>query len=104
MIVMPLMFDRGQVLPIDRTSQFDVQKKREQPVRMTRHPFENRSVDCLGQHLSRLGEQLITIVRTAKPCLKRPEEDTSELQSLMRSSYAVFCLKKKHQISTARII
>src|SRR3546814_4889941 len=30
--------------------------------------------------------------------LKRSEEHTSELQSLMRISYAVFCLKKKeHQ-------
>src|SRR3546814_8750144 len=29
----------------------------------------------------------------------RSEEHTSELQSLMRNSYAVFCLKKKH-IST----
>src|SRR3546814_4280476 len=28
----------------------------------------------------------------------RSEEHTSELQSLMRISYAVFCLKKKHQI------
>src|SRR3546814_4754066 len=27
----------------------------------------------------------------------RPEEHTSELQSLMRISYAVFCLKKKTQ-------
>src|SRR3546814_9964812 len=27
----------------------------------------------------------------------RSEEHTSELQSLMRSSYAVFCLKKKQQ-------
>src|SRR3546814_1414786 len=27
---------------------------------------------------------------------KRSEEHTSELQSLMRSSYAVFCLKKKN--------
>src|SRR3546814_8447010 len=26
---------------------------------------------------------------------RRPEEHTSELQSLMRISYAVFCLKKK---------
>src|SRR3546814_5038172 len=26
----------------------------------------------------------------------RSEEHTSELQSLMRTSYAVFCLKKKH--------
>src|SRR3546814_1611240 len=27
--------------------------------------------------------------------LRRSEEHTSELQSLMRTSYAVFCLKKK---------
>src|SRR3546814_9737754 len=31
---------------------------------------------------------------------KRSEEHTSELQSLMRISYAVFCLKKKKTIST----
>src|SRR3546814_7004222 len=30
-------------------------------------------------------------------CSKRSEEHTSELQSLMRISYAVFCLKKKKQ-------
>src|SRR3546814_3469905 len=30
----------------------------------------------------------------------RSEEHTSELQSLMRSSYAVFCLKTKKQQST----
>src|SRR3546814_6528449 len=30
----------------------------------------------------------------------RSEEHTSELQSLMRSSYAVFCLKKKNNQST----
>src|SRR3546814_1900414 len=30
----------------------------------------------------------------------RSEEHTSELQSLMRISYAVFCLKKKTHIST----
>src|SRR3546814_8701552 len=29
------------------------------------------------------------------PDSQRSEEHTSELQSLMRSSYAVFCLKKK---------
>src|SRR3546814_7838212 len=29
--------------------------------------------------------------------LGRSEEHTSELQSLMRSSYAVFCLKKKNK-------
>src|SRR3546814_4485645 len=31
-------------------------------------------------------------------CNRRSEEHTSELQSLMRISYAVFCLKKKKQI------
>src|SRR3546814_2820191 len=30
----------------------------------------------------------------------RSEEHTSELQSLMRISYAVFCLKKKKQTTT----
>src|SRR3546814_1387239 len=30
----------------------------------------------------------------------RSEEHTSELQSLMRNSYAVFCLKKKTKLST----
>src|SRR3546814_8639475 len=30
---------------------------------------------------------------------KRSEEHTSELQSLMRISYAVFCLKKKNKIT-----
>src|SRR3546814_3371988 len=35
----------------------------------------------------------------------RSEEHTSELQSLMRSSYAVFCLKKKNSYDyTARIM
>src|SRR3546814_6373992 len=32
---------------------------------------------------------------------ERSEEHTSELQSLMRISYAVFCLKKKNTTDTA---
>src|SRR3546814_5779841 len=39
-----------------------------------------------------------------KPGSRRSEEHTSELQSLMRISYAVFCLKKKknhkHELKT----
>src|SRR3546814_9814072 len=38
---------------------------------------------------------IITTTATVRP---RSEEHTSELQSLMRISYAVFCLKKKHQL------
>src|SRR3546814_8849154 len=33
----------------------------------------------------------------AKSLMARSEEHTSELQSLMRNSYAVFCLKKKKE-------
>src|SRR3546814_4893326 len=33
--------------------------------------------------------------RPSSPHVARSEEHTSELQSLMRISYAVFCLKKK---------
>src|SRR3546814_10789530 len=43
--------------------------------------------------------ELLTPPNGRLPCAKcmttRSEEHTSELQSLMRSSYAVFCLKKK---------
>src|SRR3546814_7947693 len=35
-----------------------------------------------------------------EPSARRSEEHTSELQSLMRISYAVFCLKKKKQQTT----
>src|SRR3546814_3246618 len=44
-------------------------------------------------------EALPAAIMFAQQCLAdRSEEHTSELQSLMRSSYAVFCLKKKKQI------
>src|SRR3546814_5459489 len=33
--------------------------------------------------------------------ISRSEEHTSELQSLMRISYAVFCLKKKNKTKTS---
>src|SRR3546814_4546862 len=46
-----------------------------------------RALPCLAQ----LGE----IGRPAEFLGSRSEEHTSELQSLMRISYAVFCLKKK---------
>src|SRR3546814_3161960 len=36
----------------------------------------------------------------SRRCGLRSEEHTSELQSLMRISYAVFCLKKKKKITT----
>src|SRR3546814_8197685 len=46
-------------------------------------------VELLGRHL---GEILLL------QQFLRSEEHTSELQSLMRISYAVFCLKKTHKV------
>src|SRR3546814_1547580 len=43
-----------------------------------------------------IGSSFRTASRTAQSIF-RSEEHTSELQSLMRISYAVFCLKKKKQ-------
>src|SRR3546814_5998537 len=40
---------------------------------------------------------------TGKTSIARSEEHTSELQSLMRISYAVFCLKKKKTNTKANI-
>src|SRR3546814_8729552 len=39
--------------------------------------------------------QAILMQRPGRTEIRRSEEHTSELQSLMRISYAVFCLKKK---------
>src|SRR3546814_12278170 len=48
---------------------------------------------CASTTAARLG---MTVFATNGPYLaRRSEEHTSELQSLMRISYAVFCLKKK---------
>src|SRR3546814_9724098 len=47
---------------------------------------------CASAYFSGVGAFLTELFPTR---LRRSEEHTSELQSLMRISYAVFCLKKK---------
>src|SRR3546814_8594397 len=50
-----------------------------------------------------LAKQIYPRIETiTQVSLGRSEEHTSELQSLMRISYAVFCLKKKKQNKLAR--
>src|SRR3546814_4689901 len=56
-------------------------------------PIEERTVSVEG---AGIGEKLSPTQPFPKlPKPFRSEEHTSELQSLMRNSYAVFCLKKK---------
>src|SRR3546814_5693692 len=68
---------------------------------LSRHVFRAAGVDRPGlvcaAHLGAgfAGGGCLDAVRTLAT---RSEEHTSELQSLMRISYAVFCLKKKNTI------
>src|SRR3546814_8278426 len=43
------------------------------------------------------------VTESQKASTSRSEEHTSELRSLMRTSYAVFCLKKKNKTSIKSI-
>src|SRR3546814_3372074 len=57
---------------------------------------EKRDPAIDDKHLLMLLDQCKTIIdKVRKQAAQRSEEHTSELQSLMRISYAVFCLKKK---------
>src|SRR3546814_7056592 len=65
----------------------------------------NQPAGALAQHDDRLGQLQLDEWRAAAtthgtPFVERSEEQTSELQSLMRISYAVFCLKKKNEKET----
>src|SRR3546814_8467130 len=54
----------------------------------------NITVDSRGERVRRLSSTTVSGNANLQVGL-RSEEHTSELQSLMRNSYAVFCLKKK---------
>src|SRR3546814_17586297 len=55
-------------------------------------------VDTAGQAIDEIGFDRPDSEPVACVAKLRSEEHTSELQSLMRISYAVFCLKKKTQL------
>src|SRR3546814_4253113 len=67
-----------------------------------------RSRSCGSGRLTTIGPESVSTFHTShdtppvsgssgSPRAGRSEEHTSELQSLMRISYAVFCLKKKNK-------
>src|SRR3546814_3117632 len=55
---------------------------------------QRRDAETGGGGLCRRG-CVVAAVGKIRHQMQRSEEHTSELQSLMRTSYAVFCLKKK---------
>src|SRR3546814_1164834 len=67
-------------------------------VRPLTHPFlrlHRRWRNITSSERRRHGSVMPLLRRLSTTPLVRSEEHTSELQSLMRISYAVFCLKKK---------
>src|SRR3546814_10665471 len=75
--------------------------------RVLEHVVVERA-ECLGQKERQeaalrkqgklvVGHPLHSVISRPAQCNGRSEEHTSELQSLMRISYAVFCLKKKNK-------
>src|SRR3546814_1649146 len=77
-----------------RSSKTAIPKRHEQPLSPRRS--EDRAVERRARGDARSRGR----GRLHGRCAGRSEEHTSELQSLMRISYAVFCLKKKKQTCT----
>src|SRR3546814_1476478 len=71
----------------------------EEPLSSSKWRLEGSQVSVLrdGSSTSSAPPQDKRFISDRTSQLSRSEEHTSELQSLMRISYAVFCLKKKNQ-------
>src|SRR3546814_7363050 len=102
----PLRY-KGAVQPLqrhhvgDRAQRDDIQQlkqiglgHRPEPAARPQFPYDGR-----GQKKGDAHRRQMPVGRA----VRRSEEQTSELQSLMRISYAVFCLKKKKESTMTRI-
>src|SRR3546814_6001484 len=94
---LPLRADAGHEASLDRCSA--VQEVR---------PDGRRARLHRALHQAALGEPVAGLANPRQSSAGwqqvRSEEHTSELQSLMRISYAVFCLKKKNTTKTKKTI
>src|SRR3546814_10743678 len=70
------------------------QHRPDRPVDVADFPLDPDRLAVLQRGSRRLDQLLVK--RRSQAMVLRSEEHTSELQSLMRISYAVFCLKKKN--------
>src|SRR3546814_6003156 len=77
--------------PLERVERIERLARRERVGIDASQGFAQRVLRGGGHFGERRGEQR----QVVEP--RRSEEHTSELQSLMRISYAVFCLKKKNR-------
>src|SRR3546814_6984994 len=92
------MLARGEIAPMRADQVHDQEDRAHQHVEAVeagRH-VEGRAVGAAAEGERRMGI-FIGLDRGEERAQDRSEEHTSELQSLMRISYAVLCLKKKKQ-------
>src|SRR3546814_10632866 len=100
--VLMLLFVRGKIVPEQKNpvNRFLVAGYRPVINLVLRHRIATIAIALVALFASlwpasRLGSEFMPTLNEG-----RSEEHTSELQSLMRTSYAVFCLKKKKKTST----
>src|SRR3546814_5930983 len=83
--------------PRSRRSAFMVHRMGEaEPARAMEQPVGPIEETVVEQQIEKQADRQIP----ERPGVDRSEEHTSELQSLMRISYAVFCLKQKKKKQT----
>src|SRR3546814_9001809 len=92
-LVNPLRFDQsvvGNTQPIEEGAE----QQRHDRQRREQYPVALHGANLISALRARRARQIAS--NCARPSIaSRSEEHTSELQSLMRISYAVFCLNKK---------
>src|SRR3546814_1588759 len=79
----------------DRPHQRRQQDRRQDPLQPDPRAQRGQQLEVAVAHAFLAGELLEQPPHRPQAQVARSEEHTSELQSLMRISYAVFCLKKK---------
>src|SRR3546814_7977847 len=91
--------ERGERRPADAEHRAEIEEdRRAQPHFLGAGAQRNVDLEpplVIGSAAQRVVDQLVAVDRRVEHRISKSEEHTSELQSLMRISYAVFCLKKK---------
>src|SRR3546814_8332084 len=86
-----------QAVGADNDSGDQIPEHRTQPeITEQRHRNDSGDQEDQQEFERAVGMNDVRMISMGKP-KARSEEHTSELQSLMRISYAVFCLKKKNK-------
>src|SRR3546814_8769095 len=84
-----------QAQPVTIVGEIAIRLERCRPAGFQNIVLHRRQIaGCTGS-ISKRSSVTLAIALPCVEWLHRSEEHTSELQSLMRISYAVFCLKKK---------